>query len=223
VTSAIALPALMDPMYWLGGDGVFGSAVLAGVMVIIFIETGLLFPFLPGDTLLFTAGMIAAQAATPVDIWTLTPCTAVAAVLGAQCAYVIGRRVGPALFSKDDSRFFKKRYLTTSHQFFERNGSKILVISPFIGVVRTYTPVVAGASTMRYSVFLTFSVIGGIAWGVGLPLVGFWLGAIPFVEDHLDLMIIVIACASVVPVVASAAGGAILRKRHGANAGASAE
>jgi membrane-associated protein len=223
VTSAIALPALMDPMYWLGGDGVFGSAILVGVMVIIFIETGLLFPFLPGDTLLFSAGMIAAQAATPVDIWALTPCTAVAAVLGAQCAYLIGRRVGPALFKKDDSRLFKKRYLTTSHEFFERHGSKVLVISPFIGVVRTYIPVVAGASTMRYSVFLVFSTIGAVAWGVGLPFVGYWLGAIPFVEDHLDLMIVVIACASVVPVVASAAGGALLRKRRGANAGASAD
>jgi membrane-associated protein len=221
VTSVIALPALMDPMYWLGNGGVFGSAVLAGVMVIIFIETGLLIPFLPGDTLLFTAGMIAAQSTTPVDIRALTPCTAVAAVLGAQCAYLIGRRVGPAVFRKDDSRFFKKRYLTTSHEFFERNGPKILVIAPFIGVVRTYTPVVAGASTMRYSVFLTFSVVGSMAWAIGLPLVGYWLGAIPFVEEHLDLMIVVIACVSVVPVIASAAGGAMLRRRRGADAGAS--
>jgi len=211
----------MDPMCWLGNGGVFGSAVLVGVMVIIFIETGLLFPFLPGDTLLFTAGMIAAQATTPVDIWALTPCTAIAAVLGAQCAYVIGRRVGPAVFRKDDSRFFKKRYLTTSHEFFERHGAKILVIAPFIGVVRTYTPVVAGASTMRYSVFLTFNVIGSIAWAVGLPLIGFWLGAISFVEDHLGLMIVVIACGSVVPVIASATGGAMLRRRRGADAGAS--
>jgi membrane-associated protein len=221
VTSVIALPALMDPMYWLGNGGVFGSAVLVGVMVIIFIETGLLFPFLPGDTLLFTAGMIAAQATTPVDIWSLTPCTAVAAVLGAQCAYLIGRRVGSAVFRKDDSRFFKKRYLTTSHEFFERHGAKILVISPLIGVVRTYTPVVAGASTMRYSVFLTFSIIGSALWAIGLPLIGFRLGAIPFVEDHLDLMIVVIACASVVPVIASAAGGAVFRRRRGARAGAS--
>jgi membrane protein YqaA with SNARE-associated domain len=129
VTSAIAFPALMDPMYWLGNGGVFGSAVLVGVMIIIFIETGLLFPFLPGDTLLFTAGMIAAQATTPVGIWALTPCTAVAAVLGAQCAFVIGRRVGPAVFGKDDSRFFKTRYLMTSHEFFERHGPKILVIA----------------------------------------------------------------------------------------------
>src|SRR5215813_14110344 len=137
----------MDPMYWLGNGGVFGSAVLVGVMVIIFIETGLLFPFLPGDTLLFTAGMIAAQATTPISIETLTPCTALAAVLGAQCAYLIGRRVGPAVFRKDDSRIFKKRYLATSHEFFAHHGTKVLVIAPFIGVVRTYVPVVAGAST----------------------------------------------------------------------------
>jgi len=119
----------MDPMYWLGHGGVFGSAVLIGVMVIIFVETGLLFPFLPGDTLLFTAGVIAAQAITPVDIWTLVPCTALAAVLGAQCGYFIGRRIGPALFKKDDSRFFKQRYLASSHEFFERNGPKVLSLS----------------------------------------------------------------------------------------------
>jgi membrane-associated protein len=172
MTSAIALPALMDPMYWLGSGGVFGSAVLVGVMVIIFIETGLLFTFLPGDTLLFIAGMIAAQASTPVDIWTLTPCTALAAVLGAQCAYVIGWR---------------------------------------------------GASSMRYSVFVTFSVIGSVLWAVGLPLVGYRLGAMPFVEEHLDLMIVVIACASVVPVIASAAGGAIFLKWREADASASTE
>ena len=100
----------------------------------------------------------------------------------------------------------------SSHESFERHGPKILVIAPFIGVVRTYIPVAAGASSMRYSVFLTYSVIGSIAWAVGLPLVGYWLGAIPFVERHLDVMIIVIACASVVPVIASAAGGAIFRR-----------
>lgn len=209
----MALPALMDPMYWLGDGGVFGSAVLAGVMIIIFIETGLLFPFLPGDTLLFTAGVIAAQATTPVDIWTLTACTALAAVLGTQCGYLIGRSVGPALFKKDDSRFFKKRYLASSHEFFERHGPKVLVIAQFIGVIRTYTPVAAGVSAMRYSVFLTFSILGSIAWGIGLPVVGYFLGNIPFVSRHIELIVMVIAVASALPVIASAAAAFIRRRR----------
>ncbi len=199
----------MDPMYWLGHGGVFGSAVLIGMMVIIFVETGLLFPFLPGDTLLFTAGVIAAQAITPVDIWTLVPCTA----LGAQCGYFIGRRIGLALFKKDDSRFFKQRYLASSHEFFERNGPKVLVIAQFIGVIRTYTPVAARVSAMRYPVFLTFSALGSIAWGVGLPIVGYFLGNIPFVSRHIEMIVVVIAALSVVPVIASAAAAYIRRRR----------
>jgi membrane-associated protein len=199
----------MDPMYWLGDGGVFGSAVLIGVMVIIFVETGLLFPFLPGDTLLFTAGVIAAQATTPVDIWTLVPCTALAAVLGTQCGYFIGRRIGPALFKMDDSRFFKQRYLASSHEFFERHGPKVLVIAQFIGVIRTYTPVAAGVSAMRYPVFLTFSALGSIAWGVGLPIGGYFLGNIPFVSHHIEMIVMVIAALSVVPVIASAAAAYI--------------
>jgi membrane-associated protein len=169
----------MDPMYWLGHGGVFGSAVLIGVMVIIFVETGLLFPFLPGDTLLFTAGVIAAQAITPVDIWTLVPCAALAALLDAQCGYFIGRRIGPALFKKDDSRFFKQRYLASSHEF----------------------------------LFLTFSALGSIAWGVGLPIVGYFLGNIPFVSRHIEMIVVVIAALSVVPVIASAAAAYIRRRR----------
>jgi membrane-associated protein len=140
----MALPALMDPMYWLGDGGVFGSAVLAGVMIIIFIETGLLF---------------------------------------------------------------------RSHEFFERHGPKVLVIAQFIGVVRTYTPVAAGGSAMRYPVFLTFSVLGSIAWGVGLPVVGYFLGNIPFVSRHIQLIVMVIAVASAVPVIASAAAAFIRRRR----------
>ena len=146
-------------------------------MLIVFLETGLLFPFLPGDTLLFTAGLLAAQPNAPVDIWTLAPCAAAAAVAGGQVGYLIGRRLGPALFKKEDARFFKKHYLTSSHEFFERHGRKTIVIGHFVGVVRTFTPVIAGASGMRYPVFLAYDVIGAVGWGVGLVVVGYHLGA----------------------------------------------
>jgi membrane-associated protein len=215
VTSAVAMPALLDPMFWLGQGGPFGSAVLIGVVVVIFIETGLLFPFLPGDTLLFTAGVIAAQRVSAVDIWTLTPCAAVAAFLGGQCAYVIGRRLGPALFTKPDARFFKQRYLTSAHDFFGRYGARTLVIGQFIGVIRTFAPVVAGVSGMPYRTFVLFSALGSVAWGVGLPLVGYSLGAIAFVEQHVELIVLAIACLSALPVIVSAARTLVARSRLG--------
>jgi membrane-associated protein len=169
----------------------------------VFGETGLLIPFLPGDTLLFTAGLLAAQADAPVDVWTLAPCAAVAAVVGGQVGYLIGWRLGPALFKKEDARFFKRHYLRSSHEFFERHGRKTIVIGHFIGVVRTLTPVIAGASGMRYRVFLAYDVIGAAAWGVGLTVVGYHLGGVSFVGAHLDWMVVVIATVSIVPVAAS--------------------
>ena len=212
-TAVVALPAVMDPMYWLGHAGPFGSAVLPGVMLIVFVETGLLFPFLPGDTLLFTAGLLAAQHDAPVGIWTLAPCAAAAAVLGGQLGYVIGWRLGPELFKKDDARVFKKRYLTSSHEFFARHGRKTIVIGHFVGVVRTFMPIVAGASGMPYRVFLLCDLIGATAWGVGLTVVGFHLGNLPAVSSHLELMVLLIAILSTLPVAASALRALVVRRR----------
>lgn len=211
-TTLAALPAVLDPMYWLGDGGLFGTSVLLGVMVIIFIETGLLFPFLPGDTLLFSAGLIAAQPDSPVGIGWLTLCAALAAFLGSQCGYLIGRGVGPALFNKPDSRVFKQSYLTAAHGFFEKHGAKALLVTQFIGVVRTYTPVVAGISTMRYRTFATFTALGSLAWGVGLTLVGYFLGNVDFIGRHLELMILGVAALSCVPVLV--AGVRILLQRR---------
>lgn len=200
-------------MYWLGDGGVFASAVLPGVMVIVFIETGLLFPFLPGDTLLFTAGLIAAQPDAPVGIWTLAPSAALAAVAGGQLGYLIGWRLGPALFKKEDARVFKKHYLETSHRFFERHGRKTIVIGHFVGVVRTFTPVIAGASRMPYRVFLVYDIVGAIAWGVGLTVVGYHLGGVAFVSTHLEWIVLTIAVLSALPVVGSLLRAAVLRWR----------
>ena len=106
------MPSILDPMYWLGDGGMFASAVLPGILIIVFIETGLLFPLLPGDSLLFTGGLLAAAPNPPVNIWALVIGVPIVAVLGDQCAYFIGRRIVPALFDKEDSRFFKKHYVT---------------------------------------------------------------------------------------------------------------
>jgi membrane-associated protein len=209
-------PSFLDPMYWLGDGGLFASAVVIGVMVIVFIECGLFFPFLPGDTLLFTAGVLAAQAASDISLWTLMPGATIAAVAGSQVSHLVGRRIGPRLFARPDSRFFKQRYLTSSHEVFERHGAKILVITPFIGVVRTFIPVVAGIARVRYPVFLTFNAIGCVAWGFGLPVVGYFLGNVDFVKRHLELMVLAIACLSALPATVSVARMMVLRRRAAA-------
>ena len=211
-TTVIALPGIMDPMYWLGEGGLFAAAVLPGILLIVFIETGLLFPLLPGDSLLFTGGLLAAAPNPPVSIWTLLILVPIVAVLGDQCAYFIGRRIGPALFDKEDSRFFKKRYVSESHAFFERHGPKTIILARFVPIVRTFTPVLAGVSYMRYPVFLAYDIVGGLLWGGGVTLLGYFLGNVPFVKAHLELMILLIVFLSVLPGVI-AVGRNVLQRR----------
>jgi membrane-associated protein len=198
-TTVLALPSILDPMYWLGEGGLFASAVLPGILIIVFIETGLLFPLLPGDSLLFTGGLLAAQPSPPVSIWVLVIAVPIVASLGDQCAYFIGRRIGPALFDKEDSRFFKKHYVTESHAFFEKHGPKTIILARFVPIVRTFTPVLAGVSYMRYPVFLAFDIVGGIVWGAGMTLLGYFLGNVPFVKNNLELMVLLIVFLSILP------------------------
>jgi membrane-associated protein len=214
-TTVMALPSIMDPMYWLGEGGLFASAVLPGILIIVFIETGLLFPLLPGDSLLFTGGLLAAAPHPPVNIWVLVICVSAVAVLGDQCAYFIGRRIGPALFDKEDSRFFKKHYVTESHAFFEKHGPKTIIMARFVPIVRTFTPVLAGVSTMRYPLFLGFDIIGGVAWGAGVTLLGYFLGNVPFVKNNLELMILLIVFLSILPGLITVARNVIARRRPG--------
>ena len=211
-TSVLALANILDPMYWLGEGGLFASAVLPGILIIVFIETGLLFPLLPGDSLLFTGGLLAAQPNPPVNIWVLAISVSVVAVLGDQCAYFIGRRIGPALFDKEDSRLFKKRYVTESHAFFEKHGPKTIILARFVPIVRTFTPVLAGVSYMRYPLFLGFDIIGGILWGAGMTLLGYFLGNVPFVKENLEVMILLIVFLSILPGL-MAVGRNVLQRR----------
>ena len=211
-TTILALPSILDPMYWLGAGGYFEKAVLPGILIIVFIETGLLFPLLPGDSLLFTGGLLAAQPNPPVNIWVLAIAVPIVAILGDQCAYLIGRRIGPALFDKEDSRFFKKHYVTESHAFFEKHGPKTIILARFVPIVRTFTPVLAGVSYMRYPVFLAFDIVGGILWGAGMTLLGYFLGNVPFVKNNLELMILLIVFVSILPGLA-AVGRNVLRRR----------
>src|SRR5271156_308802 len=214
-TAVVALPNILDPMYWLGADGVFGSAVLPGILIIVFIETGLLFPLLPGESLLFTGGLLAAHPNPPASIWVLAPCVALVAVLGDQTGYFIGRRIGPALFKKEDSRFFKKHHVTDSHAFFEKYGPWAIILARFMPFIRTFTPVVAGVSYMTYPVFLGFDIVGGILWGGGATLAGYFLGNIAFVHKNLEAIILCILFVSLLPAFISA-GRVYLRRRRAA-------
>jgi membrane-associated protein len=215
-TTLVAMPGLLDPMYWIGPEGLFGAAVLPAILVIVFVETGLLFPLLPGESLLVTGGLLAAGGT--LDIRVLAPAVAIVAVLGDQTGYVIGRRIGPALFNKEDSRFFKKHYVTESHAFFEKYGPPAIILARFVPFARTFVPVIAGVSYMRYPVYLGFDIVGGVLWGAGMTTTGYFLGTkVPGIADHLEVIILGILFVSLLPALFSA-GKAYLARRRGLTA-----
>jgi membrane-associated protein len=175
---------------------------LIGLFAIVFAESGLFFGFfLPGDSLLFTAGLLSSQGhLAPLPV-ILVGCF-VAAVAGDQVGYVFGARVGPSLFRRPDSRIFKQEYVEKARAFFERHGSKTIVLARFVPIVRTFAPILAGVGEMQYRTFVTFNLIGGLLWAVGVTSLGYILGeTAPWVEDYLLLVIAVIILLSVLPVV----------------------
>lgn len=204
LASSSGIKGLLDPMHLLTQTWL-KDAVLPAILVIVFIETGLLFPILPGDSLLFTGGLLAAHPVHPVSIWVLLPAAAVTAIAGDQCAYWIGRAIGPALFHKQDGRFFKQQYITETHAFFEKYGPKTIILGRFVPIVRTFMPVLAGVSKMDYRKFLTFDIVGGIAWGGGVTILGFWLGNVSFIRDHIESIFILIVLVSILPGIISIA------------------
>jgi membrane-associated protein len=198
VTYLALMPDFMDPQILLG---YFGTWALVGLLVVVFVESGVLFPILPGDSLLFVAGMLAAGTVasdTNFQLWQLLLFIPVAAVLGGQVGYWIGRSVGTSMF-KPNARFLKQKYLDEAHLFFEERGPFAIVIARFVPIVRTLAPITAGAARMRYSVFTAFNVLGAVVWGVGLTLLGYWLGQFEIVQKLLEPIFILIVVASVAP------------------------
>jgi membrane-associated protein len=196
--SNVALTQLLDPMHLLT-ETWLKNAVLPAILVIVFIETGLLFPLLPGDSLLFTGGLLAAQSNPPVSIWVLLPAVAIIAFAGDQSGYWIGRAIGPALFQKEDSRFFKKHYVTQTHAFFEKHGPKTIILARFVPIVRTFMPVLAGVSKMDYRKFVAFDIVGAVLWGGGVTVLGYFLGNIAFIRDHVEAIFLLIVLVSILP------------------------
>ncbi len=201
-TDQLALmPDFLDPIKLIG---YFGTWALVGLLVVIFVESGVLFPVLPGDTLLFVAGMLAAGTAAAgqasFQLWQLLVLIPIAAVLGGQVGYLIGRFVGTAMF-KPNARVLKQRYLDEAHTFFEERGPFAIVIARFVPIVRTLAPITAGAARMGYGVFTLFNVIGAVVWGVGLVLLGYGLGQFEIIQKLLEPIFILIAVASIMPMV----------------------
>ncbi len=170
-----------------------------GLFAIIFAESGLFFGFfLPGDSLLFTTGFLASQGL--LNIWLVAFLLFVAAVLGDSVGFVFGKKVGPAIFKRDDSRFFKKENLARAEQFYELHGAKTIVMARFIPVIRTFAPIVAGISKMNFNKFIRYNIIGGFIWVFGLLFTGYYLGkVIPGVDQYLLPIIILIMILSVLP------------------------
>ena len=188
----------LDPKQLFDSLSPYGEAV---AWLIVFAETGLLLGFfLPGDSLLFTAGVLAGQG--KLDLWLLIPGVFIGAVLGSEVGYEIGARVGPRLFRRPDSRFFKQEYVERTHAFFERHGSKAVLLARFVPVVRTFMPVMAGVGKMTRRVYSTYNVIGALVWAVGVTMLGYALGnAIGGnIDNYILPFIAVIILISFVPV-----------------------
>ncbi len=188
----------LDPKSIFNNISPYGELV---AWLIVFAETGLLIGFfLPGDSLLFTAGVLAGQ--SKLDLWLLLPGAFVAAVVGDQVGYMIGQQAGPRLFRRPDSRFFKQEYVTRTHEFFEHHGPKAIVLARFVPVVRTFMPVMAGVGKMNRRVFTIYNLIGGLVWAIGVTLLGYALGnAIGSnIDTYLLPLIALVIVISLIPV-----------------------
>ncbi|MBI3088563.1 MAG: VTT domain-containing protein [Candidatus Omnitrophica bacterium] len=175
-----------------------GYTVLA---VIVFAETGLLAGFfLPGDSLLVAAGLLASTDGV-LDVRRLVLLLSAAAILGDSTGYALGYHLGPKIFSREDSRFFHRDHLARTQRFYERYGAKTIVLARFVPIVRTFAPTVAGVGRMAYRKFLAFNVAGGIGWVAGMTLTGYWLGhAVPNLEQHLHWVIAAVIAVSFLPI-----------------------
>jgi membrane-associated protein len=175
----------------------YGGWVYAILFLVVFLETGLVVtPFLPGDSLLFAAGALAATGS--LSIWILLAGLSVAAIVGDSVNYRIGAIVGTGIF-KRDSRILKREYLTRTEAFYARYGAKTIVLARFVPIVRTIAPFLAGAGQMTYGRFLTYNVVGGLAWVLIMTLGGYFIGNVPFVKQHFGLVTVGIILLSVMP------------------------
>ncbi|WP_284749873.1 DedA family protein [Amycolatopsis sp. RTGN1] len=196
VNTMSLLPSWLDPNILL--DQVAGPAV-AVLCLVIFIESSI-FPVLPGDSLLFTAGLLIASGKL-YPLWVTCILVTVAALLGNVVGYYLGYFVGPKLFDRPDSKFFKREHIDKTHAFLEKHGPKAVVLARFVPFVRTFITWIAGIGRMDPKRYFTYTVIGGILWAAGITVLGWMLGDIPFIRDNIDAIFVLIVLISVVPIV----------------------
>jgi membrane-associated protein len=191
----MSFASILDPLV------IIKTLGLLGVVSIVFAESGLFFGFfLPGDSLLFTAGFLASQDLISIS-WLLILCF-IAAVTGDSVGYYFGKRVGPSIFSKEDSIFFHKKHIEKAHAFYEKHGKKTILFARFIPIVRTFVPIVAGVAGMEYKTFMSYNVIGGFVWTWSMLGGGYVLGnLIPDVDKYLTPIILVIIAISFIPAI----------------------
>ncbi len=190
------LPSWLDPQYLLNGLTV---PVISVLCLIIFIESSI-FPVLPGDSLLFTAGLFIANGTLKAPLWLVCALVTVAALAGNVAGYYLGYFAGPKLFSRPDSKFFKKEYVDKTHGFLEKHGPKAVVLARFVPFVRTFITWIAGIGRMDPKRYFTYTVLGGILWAAGITVLGSLLGNIGFIRNNVDAIFIVIVLVSVVPI-----------------------
>jgi membrane-associated protein len=178
----------------------YGAWTYGILFAIIFCETGLVVtPFLPGDSLLFAVGAVAAGGS--LDPLLVCALLSIAAILGDTVNYAAGYWIGPAVFTREDSRLLNKKHLERTHRFYEKYGGKTIIIARFVPIIRTFAPFVAGIGRMTYARFLAYNVIGGVVWIVAFVAAGYWFGNIPVVKDNFSLVILAIIVISVMPAV----------------------
>jgi membrane-associated protein len=200
LAAIIAAGGFLDP------EKLIDTFGLLGIFLIVFAESGLLIGFfLPGDSLLFTAGFLASGPSSVASelhlpLLPLLIGTWVAAITGDQVGYVFGQRVGPALFKRPDSRFFKQENVDKAQAFFAKYGPKAIVLARFVPIVRTFTPITAGVSRMDYRTFVTYNVVGGTIWAFGVTLLGYFLGQVEVVESNLEIAILAVVAVSCAPI-----------------------
>lgn len=179
----------------------FGSWAVFVACAIVYVETGLLVGFfLPGDSLLFVIGVFLASPSAPMPLWLGCLLLSISAWLGDQTGYWIGRKLGPAVFNRPDTRFFSSKNVEATSRFFDRYGAKAIILAHFVPIMRTFVPVAAGVGKMDYRRFLKLNIIGVIGWGSGVTVLGYFLGAIPFVQEHVEWVTLAFIVISFIPI-----------------------
>lgn len=208
------LPDWLNPQVFLA-DPALAPWVVLLVCGIIFAETGLLIGFfLPGDSMLFTAGLLVATGTIKVNLWAFVVMIIISAIVGNQVGYLIGSKAGPAIFNKPNSKLFKRENVESAHAFFEKHGGKALILARFVPIIRTFVPVIVGVAQMSKRKFFVFNVIGAVLWGGGVTLLGFLLGdTFPWVRENLDIIFIAIVLVSVVPIAIEVVRGFVAKRQ----------